>query len=311
MQPVSVLFVDDEEDIRFIFGDRFEGQFPLALACNGVEALEVLKRENGVGVVVTDTRMPEMNGFELIRQARSFNPDLGFIVVSGHGDYEDVLEALRLGARNYLRKPYEMAELEDAIRQEISRYGILREEHEKEEEDRLTESFLTSIGELSFEIPSELHLINPLAFRLVRYLVAMGLCDEDERGNVALALIEIITNAVEHGNFGITAQEKIELNNLGQGDYRDELDRRAKTAPYANRKVRVVATLNSREAVFRVEDEGDGFDFDNLPDPTDPENLFLPCGRGILLATTFLDDVEFQGKGNVVVLVKRKSSQLN
>ncbi|MCH7477716.1 MAG: response regulator [SAR324 cluster bacterium] len=311
MQPVSVLFVDDEEDIRFILGDRFEGQFPLAMASSGVEALEVLKREKGVGVVVTDIRMPKMDGFELIRQARGFNPDLGFIVVSGHGDYEDVLEALRLGARNYLRKPYEMAELAAAIRQEIRRYEILREEHEKKEGDLLTDGFLTSIGDLCFEIPSDLHLIIPLAFRLVRYLEAMGFCDEDERGNLALALVEIITNAVEHGNFGITGQEKIELNNQGPADYRNELERRAKTAPYANRKVRVVASLNSREAVFRVEDEGEGFDFENLPDPTDPQNLFLPSGRGILLARTFLDEVEFQGKGNVVVLVKRKSSQLN
>ena len=57
-----------------------------------------------------------------------------------------------------------------------------------------------------------------------------------------------------------------------------------------------------------MEDEGKGFDFRNLPDPTLPENLFLPSGRGLLLARAFLDEVRFEGQGNVVVLIKRRKA---
>ncbi len=59
-------------------------------------------------------------------------------------------------------------------------------------------------------------------------------------------------------------------------------------------------------AVIRVQDDGEGFDYHNLPDPTDPENLFLPSGRGILLARSFIDEVNYSGNGNVVTLVQYK-----
>ncbi len=299
-KSVSILFVDDEEDIRFSFEDRFESRFPLYLAASGLEGIEILRSEPEIGVVITDIRMPEMNGFELIRQARKLNPDLGFIVVSGHGDTEDIIEALRLGARNYLRKPYEFSELEEAVRQEILKYEILKNERLLQEEEKIVDHFLTSVNELTYEMPSRMEMVIPLAFRLVRSLEAIGICDEDGRGNVALALIEIITNALEHGNLGITGEEKIALKTQGEQNYQQELTRRAEMAPYKDRVVKIVATLNEDQAIFRIEDEGQGFDYNNLPDPTDPMNLFLPSGRGILLAKTFLDEVTYQGKGNIV-----------
>ena len=128
-----------------------------------------------------------------------------------------------------------------------------------------------------------------------------------ERSNVALSLIEIITNAIEHGNLGISGTEKSELKSKGDVDYLRELARRAGEAPYENRKVLITANINGNGAIFHVEDEGDGFDFENLPDPTVPENIFLPSGRGILLARTYMDEVEFLGKGNLVRMTKKKS----
>ena len=59
------------------------------------------------------------------------------------------------------------------------------------------------------------------------------------------------------------------------------------------------------EAVFVVRDEGPGFDPNSLPDPTDPENLLKPSGRGIMLIRTFMDAVSFNEKGNEVTMVKR------
>ncbi len=105
MAKISVLFVDDEEDIRQSFRDRFEQQFDIELASNGREALERMNNGMDPFVVVTDIRMPAMGGLEFIQKAKLLDPDLGFIVVSGHGDTEDVIAALRLGARNFIRKP--------------------------------------------------------------------------------------------------------------------------------------------------------------------------------------------------------------
>ncbi|MCH8148049.1 MAG: response regulator, partial [Planctomycetes bacterium] len=84
MKSISVLFVDDEEDIRYGFVDRFEDQFTLFTAANGVKALDVLKQNQSIHVVVTDIKMPVMSGLELVKAAKGVVPDVGFIVVSGH-----------------------------------------------------------------------------------------------------------------------------------------------------------------------------------------------------------------------------------
>ena len=83
MSSISVLFVDDEADIRHGFKTRFAREFTVQLASNGREALEVIRGGNGINVVVTDIRMPEMTGLELLAAAKDADPDLGFIVVSG------------------------------------------------------------------------------------------------------------------------------------------------------------------------------------------------------------------------------------
>jgi CheY-like chemotaxis protein/anti-sigma regulatory factor (Ser/Thr protein kinase) len=303
---VTVLFVDDEEDIRFSFEAHFEGLLPLLLAADGTEALDVLNREPAIGVVVTDIRMPAMSGLELIRQGREVFPDLGFIVVSGHGEVADIIEALRLGARNYLAKPYQFEELGQAILQEIRRYEVLQAERERREREKYLDQFLTSVEGLTYRMPTRLDLVNPIAFRLTQTLETVGICDERDRGNVALALIEIITNAIEHGNLGLSGQEKIALKNNGDHHYWKELSRRQDCSPFMERMVHITAEVDMERAVFVIRDEGGGFDHERLPDPTHPANLFLPSGRGILLARTFLDEVTFLEQGNVVRLVKRK-----
>ncbi len=303
---VPVLFVDDEEDIRFSFQEYFEDRFPVSVAGDGAEALEILRHGEEIGVVVTDIRMPAMDGLELIRASRSFTPDLGFIVVSGHGEMEQIVEAMRLGARNFLRKPYELEELGLAIQQEARRYQLLKDDRERKERDRYSEQFLTAVEGLTYALPNELHFVNSIALRLARLLEVIGICQEEQGSSVALALIEIITNAVEHGNLGISGEEKVALQAEGPKAYPRELERRKQDPTYRDRSVRVTATMNPEQAVFFVEDEGAGFDFAALPDPTDPRNLFLPSGRGILLARAFLDEVTFLGKGNVVRLVKKK-----
>jgi FixJ family two-component response regulator/anti-sigma regulatory factor (Ser/Thr protein kinase) len=304
MARISVLFVDDEEDIRLSFRDRFEDQFEIALASNGKEALEHLRGPSTASVVVTDLRMPALGGLEMIQQAKELDPDLGFIVVSGHGDTDDVIAALRLGARNFLRKPYSFAELEEAIVLEARRYSLIAEERARRAVESATERFLVGVEGMTFVLPNQLDWVNSLTFRLVAIMEAVGICDEHNRSNIALGVMEIITNAIEHGNLGIDGPTKRELHSENEEAYARYLAERASSEPYRSRKVRVTVSVNERLARITVEDEGQGFDYHNLPDPTDPENLFLASGRGILLARAFIDDVQFLGRGNTCTLVQ-------
>ena len=68
----------------------------------------------------------------------------------------------------------------------------------------------------------------------------------------------------------------------------------------------VQVELTSEGAVYRIHDQGRGFDPKSLPDPTDPRNLERSSGRGLLLMRTFMDDVSFNSTGNLVTMIKRR-----
>ncbi len=98
----------------------------------------------------------------------------------------------------------------------------------------------------------------------------------DVYGNILIAVIEGVTNAILHGN---------------QND--------------SSKKVHISLTTMGKDLIFRIQDEGEGFDYNNLPDPTKPDNLENPDGRGVFLMTHLADEVVFD-KGGAVVILKFK-----
>jgi len=96
---------------------------------------------------------------------------------------------------------------------------------------------------------------------------------EDHYGNILIALTEAINNAITHGN---------------------KFD--------AAKKVNVEMESNPDEICFTVSDEGEGFDFDNIPDPTLPENITKINGRGVFLMKSLADEVIFDEKGTKTTL---------
>ncbi len=99
--------------------------------------------------------------------------------------------------------------------------------------------------------------------------------DEDFYGNILVAVTEAVNNAIQHGN-------------------QEDPDRSFKVSFEANEEL--------QKLTFRVEDAGEGFDYENVPDPTAPENLEKPFGRGIFLMRNLADEVEFYDEGRVVEL---------
>ncbi len=97
--------------------------------------------------------------------------------------------------------------------------------------------------------------------------------NEDIYGNIMIAVTEAVNNAIRHGN---------------KAD--------------STKNVSLGLSLEEGMIKFRIEDEGLGFDFHNLPDPTAPENLEKPGGRGIFLMKHLADEVDFSLKGKVVEL---------
>lgn len=116
-----ILIVDDEENARIGLG-KLLGQegYEVAAVANGREALTHLGREK-VHLVITDINMPEMNGLAFLRELSVRFPSVQVIMMTAYGGVESYLEAMNLGAFEYLNKPVRLDELKSVMRKIFSR----------------------------------------------------------------------------------------------------------------------------------------------------------------------------------------------
>lgn len=128
------------------------------------------------------------------------------------------------------------------------------------------------ISTIKIEIPSILENIRMIESFIDNAKEEYQL-DDGIYGNIMIAVTESVNNAIRHGN---------QLN--------------------PNKNVKLRLQLNDSQITFLIEDEGNGFDYNDLPDPTSPENIEKPGGRGIFLMRHLADEVNFKEKGRQVEL---------
>jgi CheY-like chemotaxis protein len=119
---INILVVDDEEIMRNLLDKMLslEG-YNILTAVDGQDALEVVAKEK-VDLVVSDMKMPRMDGFELLKNLRNNYPDIGVVIMTGFGDTYTVKDALLLGADEYLSKPFKRLELLSVVEKAYWRY---------------------------------------------------------------------------------------------------------------------------------------------------------------------------------------------
>jgi DNA-binding NtrC family response regulator len=116
---MKILIVDDEENARFAMSKLLANEgHQVAAAANGLEALAFLD-QNKVDIIITDINMPEMDGLIFLREVNRAYPRVKVIMVTAYGAIESYLEAMNLGACEYLNKPVPVADLR-ALIQRIS-----------------------------------------------------------------------------------------------------------------------------------------------------------------------------------------------
>ena len=117
-----ILVVDDESEILFSLRGLLRQEFELHTAQSGAEALDIMGR-HVIHVLMTDQRMPEMTGVELLQQARGACPEAVRIVFTGYADIKAVIDAINQGQiYRYLTKPWDPDELVAALRQGCDEY---------------------------------------------------------------------------------------------------------------------------------------------------------------------------------------------
>lgn len=114
---MNILLVDDEAEILEILKDFLElKEHTVTTAVNGREALELVLAENDFDIAFSDIKMPEMDGLTFLEKVRSNNVNLPVILVSGQGDLESSIRALKLGALDFIVKPVYLKTLDEALR---------------------------------------------------------------------------------------------------------------------------------------------------------------------------------------------------
>lgn len=130
-RPARILTIEDESSLRRSIVAYLEDSGYIMLeAENGREGLEVLFKEKP-DVVLCDLRMPEIDGLAVLAQVRDFSPDTPFIIVSGTGDMHDAVEALKLGAWDFITKPIQdMEVLEHSVARSLIQLRLINENRE-------------------------------------------------------------------------------------------------------------------------------------------------------------------------------------
>ena len=127
--PANILLVDDDAGVRQVVAYQLRAAgWTVEAVASGPAAQETLTRSPGCfQLVITDVRMPDMSGLELLRWSRENHPALEVILISAFGDLDVAVEAMRDGAADYLTKPVKRAELEARVQRCLERVVLVRE----------------------------------------------------------------------------------------------------------------------------------------------------------------------------------------
>ncbi len=289
----TLLIVDDNPDDR-LAAERYLKRVPgadLIHAGDGAEAVDVLA-DDPPDLVVTDLRMPHMGGLELVKRVQATSPTIPVVVMTSVGNEQIAVEAIQAGAASYVPKSNFETHLVDTVEQ------VLKVSTARRQREQLLRYL--DHAETSFAIENDPTLIPPLIAHLLVSLSRMNLCDDAGRTRVGMALQEALDNALYHGNLSLSSS----LREEDMTAYYDEANKRREQSPYKDRRIHVTARETHDEVVYTIQDEGEGFDPSALPDPTSPEAMERVHGRGLLLINSFMDKVEHNDKGNVIVMAK-------
>ena len=271
MDRRRILIVEGNAELRAVLADALSGLGHEAVTASG--RAEAIGREDleDFDLIISDLAEYSDSGVQLVSELQRKRLFVPVVVSSEEAQHAGIVKAFKLGAANYLRKPYDKEELSQIVEKTLG-YKLRFVEDLK---------VLPYVREhIEFELPSDITLMNGVLHYLIERVAALGVIKPDA-SNLFIALDEAFVNAVKHGN---------------KHDH--------------NKLVRITADLSAREARFTIEDEGQGFDVNDIPDPRDPENLFKTSGRGVLLIYNIMDEVEYNERGNRLTMVKRPDPTL-
>jgi len=290
MGKAMILVVDDEEFNRDIICEYLEDEdYDFDTAEDGLIAWNKLEAEpDKFDAVILDRMMPNMNGMEVLQKLKGSTAleSIPVIFQTALASKEEVNEGLQAGAYYYLTKPFEEEMLLSILGTAVE--DRIRYKKMQEASDEAIRGF-TLLKEGIFEFKTAASA-RELAGSIANIF-------PDPR-RVVVGLTELLLNAVEHGNLGITYDEKSALKE--SDTWAEELEKRLEDEQYASRVVSVKFSKTSETVTMEIKDEGAGFDWSDYLEMS-PDRVFDSHGRGIAMAKMMsFDSLEYKGCGNEV-----------
>lgn len=324
----TLLLVEDEHALRRLLAERLVDEgYKVLQAEDGLEGLRQ-SRAHLPDLIVSDIKMPNMNGIDFFTVLQSESPELAsipFIFLSANSGQNEIIDGMRLGVDGYLAKPVRFDLLLATIKSRLGYHQRLLDLLKSKLKSAFGPTFLNksnAVGEYQslgalFKHYSEIALMAAkpsVDFGLVRNCcfravtledaqqvstILANMCPEPEIAIVGI--LEIMVNGIEHGNLGIGYNLKTKL--MKNGRWTEEVNRRLEEPKNQGKFVEVTATRVVGNIQFKFVDCGDGFDpevYRNF----DPARDHDRHGRGIALSEAVsFDSIGYEGPGNIVTAV--------
>lgn len=299
MNNAKILTVDDQiDDLEIVNHILNRDNYNVVSAKNGLEALYALEEHGDIDIVVLDRMMPIMDGMSFLHRINQDNrfSNIPVIMQTAAGEDHQINEGIEAGVYWYITKPYSHNLLSSIVKSalrvckkhqkfsEITDFYIKRRKKLKEGMAKMENC------KFSFEsLTDAKNVATAISCIFPKPKEMVGPC------------IELLVNAVEHGNLGITFEEKSQL--LLNGKWEEEIEYRESLNAYQNKQVLIDINRTESDVFIKITDEGAGFN----PTPymnLDCSRAHRVNGRGIYLAGLEFDEISYQGDGNEVICRK-------
>lgn len=291
----TVLVVDDSPIDRVHAGRLLARQdgWNVVYACDYDEAMEAI-RESPPDLVLTDMQMPEKSGLDVVMTVCENWPEIPVVLMTNQGSEELAVMALEKGAASYVPKRVLGQDLIEVVQR------VLTVRQAAQGQASAVQCRTIRVEE--FELGNDIHQLMAISRYLQREIEGAWQLPATDRVRVGMALEEALLNAYYHGNLEVSSRLKDEHPDA----FQNMADQRLVQSPYRDRRLFVRWELRPQDMEITIRDQGPGFDLSSLPDPTDPEFLERPSGRGVLLMRSFMDEVHYNATGNEVTLKRRR-----
>jgi two-component system, cell cycle response regulator len=289
-KPIRILAVDDNPTaLRLLESILVRAQYQVVKVTNGKDALDYLiNNPETIDSILLDRMMPGMDGIQVCAVLKGDERlrNIPVIMQTAADRPEEISEGIQAGVFYYLTKPLDketlLSVVSAAVRQ-AEQYRQLRMEIRQQQKSL----GLVRVLECTFQTLPE-------ADTLSTFLA----CLFPEPDRVVAGISELLINAVEHGNLGISYDQKSKL--IAENCWQDEINRRYNDLYYSSKKVTVAFARKDLSCILEITDEGEGFNWRQYL-AVDPERATHNHGRGIAMANMLsFDALRFNQKGNKV-----------